>query len=97
MKFLKFMNDFNDVWAYTGHFPINQSYIESEEYLSIPYRRQYQNFTDDAVPMPRRDWVTAFESIMNEEIQGAVLGTKSVERALADAQSRFNDFARFGQ
>jgi multiple sugar transport system substrate-binding protein len=30
MKFLAFMNEHNDVWTYTGHFPVNQSFYESE-------------------------------------------------------------------
>ena len=47
--------------------------------------------------MPRHSWVTAYEDIMNEEIQAAVLGDKTVEQALADAQSRFDDFVAFGQ
>jgi multiple sugar transport system substrate-binding protein len=97
MKFLAFMNEHNDVWTYTGHFPVNQSFYESEEYLAIPHRVEYNNFVQEAVPMPRLNWVTAFETIMNEEIQAAILGDKSVEQAMMDAQSRFDDFAAFGQ
>lgn len=97
MKFLAFMNDANNVWAYTGHFPVNQSDIDSEAFTSIPHRMEYGNFSEEAIPMPRYDWVTAFEDIMNEEIQAAVLGDKSVAGALVDAQARFDDFVNFGQ
>lgn len=97
MKFLAWMNEHNGVWAYTGHFPVNKSFIESEAYTSIPHRDEYLNFQDEAVPMPRLNWVTAYETIMNEEIQAAVLGEKSAEQALVDAQARFDDFAAFGQ
>ena len=97
MKFLAWMTENNDVWAYTGHFPISQSFIASEDYLAIPHRQEYQNFQDTAIPMPRLSWVTAFEDIMNEEIQATVLGDKTPEQALVDAQSRFDDFAAFGQ
>ena len=97
MKFLAFMNDANNVWAYTGHFPVNQSDIDSEAFTTIPHRTEYGNFSPEAIPMPRRNWVTAFEDIMNEEIQAAVLGDKSVAEALVDAQARFDDFVNFGQ
>ena len=97
MQFLAFMNENNGVWAYTGHFPINNSDIESEAFTSIPHRTEYGNFSAEAIPMPRYDWVTAFEDIMNEEIQAAVLGDKSVAEALVDAQARFDDFVDFGQ
>ncbi len=97
MKFLAWLNENNGVWAYTGHFPVNKSFSESEAFTSIPHRQEYLNFVNEAVPMPRLNWVTAFEDIMNEEIQAAVLGDKSAEQALADAQSRFDDFAAFGQ
>ncbi|MBZ0299610.1 MAG: hypothetical protein K8J31_07725, partial [Anaerolineae bacterium] len=97
MKFLAWMNENNGVWAYTGHFPVNKDFVASEAFTSIPHRTEYLNFQDTAVPMPRLNWVTAFEDIMNEEIQAAVLGDKSTEQALADAQSRFEDFAAFGQ
>ncbi len=97
MKFLAFMNEANNVWAYTGHFPVNQSDIDSEAFTTIPHRTEYGNFSDEAIPMPRLNWVTAFEDIMNEEIQAAVLGDKSVAAALVDAQSRFDDFVEFGQ
>lgn len=97
MKFLSWMNAHNYVWAYTGHFPVSKTYIASADYLAIPHRQEYQNFQDTAIPMPRLNWVTAFEDIMNEEIQAAVLGDKTAEQALIDAQSRFDDFAAFGQ
>ncbi|MEM7532774.1 MAG: extracellular solute-binding protein [Chloroflexota bacterium] len=97
MKFLSWMNENNGVWAYTGHFPVNNSDIESEAFTAIPHRMEYGNFSAEAIPMPRYSWVTAFEDIMNEEIQAAVLGDKSVEQALVDAQARFDDFVDFGQ
>ncbi|QPC83392.1 extracellular solute-binding protein [Phototrophicus methaneseepsis] len=97
MKFLSWMNEHNSAWAYTGHVPVNKSFLESADFEAIPHRGEYANFSTEAVPMPRLNWVTAFEDIMNEEIQSAVLGDKSAEQALADAQSRFDDFAAFGQ
>jgi multiple sugar transport system substrate-binding protein len=97
LQFLAFMNEQNGVWSYTGHFPVNQSFIDSDAFTSIPHRNEYANFSDEAIPMPRHGWVTAYEDIMNEEIQAAVLGDKTVEQALADAQARFDDFVAFGQ
>ncbi len=97
MKFLAWMNENNGVWAYTGHFPVNTSFIESDAYTSIPHRLEYANFDAEAVPMPRLNWVTAYEDVVGEEIEAAIIGDKSPEQALADAQSRLEDFAAFGQ
>ena len=97
MEWMAWMNENNGVWSYTGHFPVNQSYIGSEEFMGQPHRQEFGEFGDIAIAMPRHNWVTAFEDIMNEEIQAAVLGEKSTEEALADAQSRFDDFVAFGQ
>ena len=97
LDFFKFLNDNNIHWARTGHLSVNQSVISSDEYNSLAHRDEYASFADDAVVMPRASWVTAFETVLDEEIEAAFLGDKSPEEALADAQARLDDFAAFGE
>ena len=97
MTFFDFLNDNNGQWARTGHLTVNQSVIASDEYQSLPHRDEYAQFANDAVVMPRFNWVTAFEDVLDEEIEAAFIGEKTPEQALADAQARLDDFAAFGQ
>ena len=97
MIFFKFLNDNNFHWARTGHLAVNQSVITGEGYNSLAHRDEYAAFADDAVVMPRSNWVTAFETVIDEEIEAALLGDKTPEEALEAAQSRLADFAAFGQ
>ncbi len=97
LKFFKYLNDNNLEWARTGHLAVNKSVIASEAYNSLPHRDEYAAFADEAVVMPRQNWVTAFETVLDEEIEAAFIGDKSPEQAMADAQTRLEDFANFGQ
>ena len=97
-EFLKFLNDNNVQWARTGHISVNQSILDSPDYQALPHRDEYAaGFSSDSVVMPRQGWVTAFETVLNEELTAAFIGDKSPEQALTDAQSRLSDFAAFGQ
>lgn len=97
LKYLKFLNDENLSWARTGHTSINQSVISGDEYNSLPHRDEYAEFVSSAIVFPRGNWATAFEDIMDEELQAVFIGDKTPEQALTDAQARLDDFALFGQ
>ena len=97
LAFLKYLNDNNIEWARTGHTSVNQSVVDSDAYQELPHRDEYSEFVPSAVIQPRTNWNTAFESVMDEELQAVVIGEKSVEQALGDAQARLEDFAFFGQ
>ena len=96
LKFLKFLNDNNIEWARTGHTAVNQSVVESEAYQTLNHRDEYAGFVPSAVIQPRSNWNTAFENVLDEELQAAFIGDKTPEQALADAQARLDDFALFG-
>jgi hypothetical protein len=40
-------------------------------------------------------WSVGYDQIMHEELQAALLGQKSAEQALSDAQARLVDIASF--
>lgn len=97
LAFLKFLNDNNIEWARTGHTAVNESIVNSDAYNELPHRDEYAGFVPSAVIQPRSNWSTAFENVMDEELQAAFIGDKTPEQALADAQARLDDFAFFGQ
>ncbi len=91
-KFLKFLADNDDVWARTGHLPAFRSIIASETFLSLPHRENIAKLSTTGVSLPegvpRR---FAIQDIIGEEMASAVTGQKSVDSALADAESRVNE------
>ena len=97
LTFLDFLNDNNIEWARTGHSAVNTSVVESDVYNNYPHRSEYAEFVPSAAIPPRYDWGTAFEAVMDEELSAAFIGEKTPEDALADAQTRLDDFAIFGQ
>ena len=97
LTFLKYLNDNNIEWARTGHSAVNISVVNSDVYNNYPHRSEYAEFVPSAVIPPRFEWGTAFEPVMDEELSAAFIGEKTPEDALADAQTRLDDFAMFGQ
>ena len=96
LAFLKYLNDNNIVWARTGHSAVNTSVVTSDAYQELSHRDEYAEFVPSAVIQPRSNWNTAFEAVLDEELSAAFIGEKTPEGALADAQSRLEDFALFG-
>ena len=97
LTFLRYLNDNNIEWARTGHSAVNASVVNSDVYNGYPHRQEYAEFVPSAVIPPRENWSTAFEQVMDEELSAAFIGEKTPEQALADAQTRLEDFAIFGQ
>jgi multiple sugar transport system substrate-binding protein len=94
-KFFKFLYDNNLEWARTGHLPVRRSVVEGGEYQAMPHRAEYAGFGETAVAWPRTKLVNAVETMMNEEIQAVYIGDKVPEEALASAQQRVEDFAKY--
>ena len=95
VEYLKFFWDNNLEWARTGHATVRISTQESDEYQSLPHRDEYLSFGDDVVFNPSTTWSVGFDQILHEEVQAALLGQKTPEEALNDAQARLNDVASF--
>ena len=95
LTFLDYLNDNNIEWARTGHSAVNKSVVESDVYNEYPHRSEYAEFVPSAVIQPRSNWNTAFERVLDEELAAAMIGEKSPEQALNDAQTRLEDFALF--
>ncbi len=91
LKFMKFLYDNNYQWARTGHLPIRQSVISSTAFLDLPYRKNIAVISQDALILPhdvRRQF--GIQTIISEEVDNVLTSGKSIDAALASAQSRTN-------
>jgi ABC-type glycerol-3-phosphate transport system substrate-binding protein len=95
VEYLKFFWDNNLEWARTGHATVRQSVQDSDEYQALPHRDEYVSFGDNVVFNPTTVWAVGFDQVLHEEVTAALLGEKTAEEALNDAQARLNDVASF--
>ena len=94
-EFIAFLSDNSVAWARVGHGMTRTSVIESEEFQNLPHRTEYAEMSETVRSVPREVWGNAFWAIVHEEVEAALLGAKSPEQALSDAQSRLDDFVLF--
>lgn len=95
LQYIKFFYDNQLAWTQTGHATVRQSVLDSAEYQAQPHHDEYAEFANQVVYLPQTTWATAIDQIMHEEVQAAILGEKTPEQALNDAQSRLMDVAAF--
>jgi multiple sugar transport system substrate-binding protein len=95
MQYLKFFWDHNLDWTRTGHATVRQSVADSAEYQALPHHSEYLAFGEHAAYNPSTPWSVGYDQIMHEEVQAALLGQKSPQQALDDAQARLMDVASF--
>jgi multiple sugar transport system substrate-binding protein len=93
VSYLKHFWDNNLDWTRTGHATVRTSVLDSPEYQALPHKTEYLTYGDTAVFNPATNWSVGYDQIMHEEIQAALLGQKSAEQALGDAQARLMDVA----
>jgi len=93
MEFLKFMasEEVQTRWCNRlGQIPVN---VKAEQYLDFeqhPYLKVFVEQMKTAIPRPPIPDYDELENIMNPEMQAALDGTKSVQKALDDAVRRIN-------
>jgi len=95
VQYLKHAWDHNLDWTRTGHATVRQSVADSPEYQALPHHSEYLGFGEHAAYNPSTMWSVGYDQIMHEELQAALLGQKSAEQALSDAQARLVDIASF--
>ena len=91
-RLMKFLAENNFHWARTGHLPAFRSIVESAAFLALPHRRNIAKLTETGSPLPvgvQRQFAIA--DIIGEEMAPALSGTKPIDAALADAESRINE------
>jgi multiple sugar transport system substrate-binding protein len=93
VQYLKHSWDNNLDWTRTGHATVRRSVLESPDYLALPHKGEYSAYGDGAIFNPATNWSVGYDQVMHEEVQAALLGQKSAEQALGDAQARLQDVA----
>ncbi len=91
-KMFKFFAENDSEWARTGHLPSVSAVLKDESFLSLPHRSDILSVTQTGRGLPagvKRQW--ALQDIIGEELAAAIMGSKDVDEALADAESRIND------
>jgi multiple sugar transport system substrate-binding protein len=92
-RFFSFMAEHNHDWARTGHLPAFRSVVESAEFRSLPHREGIASVATTGQPLPSYvQRQSAIEGIVGEELEAAVNGQKPVDKALATAEKRVNEF-----
>ncbi|HET7710181.1 MAG TPA: extracellular solute-binding protein [Sphingomicrobium sp.] len=93
--FFRFMAAHNFDWVRTGHLPAFKNVVASPKFRSLEHRVDIAPLAAFGEPLPgyvRRQ--NAIEGLIGEEVAAAVNGQKPIDRALADAERRVNDFLR---
>lgn len=88
ITFLRFLNDNSGYWARTGHLPVRQSVLDSEEFAALPYRSSYSETTGMSFAVPMVQNQRQIQNIMRDGFSAVWLGDATVEGALADVQSQ---------
>ena len=92
IEFMKFLWDNNYEWARTGHLPIRKSIIDSDQFKALPFRADLAPLAVNGTALPsavKRQF--SIQDIEGEEVGSAMRGDKSIDQALADAESRINE------
>lgn len=90
--FYKFMAENDYQWARTGHLPSVKAVLDMPEFKALPQRSNLMEVTKIGTGLPsdvQRQF--AIQDILGEELASAITGTKDVDSALADAESRVNE------
>lgn len=79
--------------VFSGNEPVRESVFQNNEYLaSVAYPEQQRNIFEFGRPLfPGFDEYPEFISILGEEMQNAVLGTKTSAQALQDAEKKIRE------
>lgn len=91
-KLYKFLFDNDMHWARTGHLPSVKAVCEMPEFTALENRSDISKLATIGKSLPAQvQSQFAINDIIGEEVGSAVHGQKSVDEALATAQSRIND------
>lgn len=91
-KLFKFLADNDFQWARTGHLPAAKAVFDMPEFKALPHRDNIAKIAQIGRPLPaevQRQF--PIQDIIGEEVGAAVNGDKSVDEALASAESRVNE------
>ncbi len=95
LKLLAWINDHNLDWARTGHLATRTSVLESQAYETLPHRLDYRQSAEFTNDIPPSKLYTTIQDILTRNLQAIWRGDKSLNDALADAESEIDTMDAF--
>lgn len=92
MKFMAYFSaEGSKIWGKAGHVPAAKAIMESEEYLSLPYRDEFVKAQKTVKFAPQINNYNAVDTIIAEQMQQIIFGYTSIEDGLASIETEIND------
>lgn len=93
LKFIKWWGENNYMWSEAGHLPAYAPSTETEAFANMPWPKYYASTLDVAVPIYALPGANLHQiSETKDPIQGAMLGTISVEEAIDQVEEGLNEY-----
>ncbi len=89
VTFLQWFSDHTLQWAQAGHLPVNASVLSSQEFLSLPHRKDYASVGEQAIFIPAVEGWKDMVPFMRQIGQEVVGGKKTPQEAAAALQQKF--------
>ena len=90
-RFLAFLSRYNLDWSRTGQLPAFAAVLAKPQFRSLPHREDIAALSRTGKQLPGYvERQSAVQSLIGEELEAAITGTKPVEAALKDAERRVN-------
>ena len=96
LAFLKFLDEHNIDWARTGHLPVHQSVLNSEEFRSLPQRANFGDTANIVRNLPSVQNQRGIQDVMTSELTSMWLTDRPAEDVLAAMQPRIAQTLRRG-
>jgi len=90
VKFAEWLVNHSYEWAVAGHIPVIKSVRESEEFLSLPLRKDYMLAAEQAFIPQIKGWAEIQDKLV-ELCQGVVLGSLTPENAAEELVRTINE------
>lgn len=91
-RFLRYIARYNGDWVRTGHLPAFRNVLDTPSFKAQPHRSDIAAMAATGAQLPgyvQRQ--SAIQGLIGEELEAAVMGTKPIDQALADAERRVNE------
>lgn len=94
VKFADWLTSNGHMWAKAGHVPVKPAVLASKDYLDLAYRSGYADVMNIVQYAPASPKLGAVKDAILESLVEVNYGIKSVDEALAAAQSKAEDLVK---
>ena len=90
-KFANWLAENGAMWAKAGHIPAKKDVLESEEYQSLKYRKDYAEAQSDVNYMPNHEKLWPVNDVIIKAFSELLNGNVSVEETIEKVEKEVND------